>query len=75
MSVGKAVVTNLVKATTTTVPVTTLKKGVRRQTEYPSNGMDVSVTRVVRDRDGNIIHQERFRSHYRKWNGRIEVGA
>lgn len=72
---GKAVVTDLIRATTTTVPVTTLKKGVRKQTEYPADGMNVSVTRVVRDRDGHVIHQDTYRSHYKKWNGRIEVGA
>ena len=42
------------------VYVTTLRPGERKQTEYPSNGMDVSVTRVVRDRNGRIIHRETY---------------
>jgi vancomycin resistance protein YoaR len=74
VSIGKPVVTNLRKATTDTVYVTTLRHGVREQTEYPSNGMNVSVTRVVRDRAGRVIHRETYRSDYTLWNGRIEIG-
>lgn len=73
-SIGKPVVANLRKATTQTVYVSTLRTGVREQTEYPSNGMDVSVTRAVRDRHGKIIHRETYRTHYALWNGRIEIG-
>lgn len=74
VSIGKPTVTNVRKATTETFPVTTLRKGVRKQTEYPSNGMDVSVKRIVRDRDGHVLHNETYRSHYQLWNGRIEIG-
>ncbi len=75
VTIGKPVVTNLRKAVTRTVVVSTLRTGVRKQTEYPSNGMDVSVSRVVRDAGGTVIHHEVYRSHYVLWNGRIEVGA
>jgi len=75
VNLSKPVVTNVKKATTKTVPVTTLPAGVRKQTEYPVNGMDVSVTRVVRDRTGHVIHREAYRSHYQLWNGRIEIGV
>ena len=75
VSIGRAIVSNLQKATTGTYPVTTLPTGVRKQTEYPSNGMDVSVTRTVRDRNGHVIHRETYRSHYKQWDGRIEVGV
>jgi vancomycin resistance protein YoaR len=74
VSIGSPVVRNLVYATTDTVYVSSLPHGVRQQTEYPSNGMDVSVTRVVRDKAGRVIHNETYSSHYRLWNGRIEVG-
>ena len=74
VSIGKPVVTNLRKATTQTVYVTTLKHGVRKQTEFPSDGMNVSVTRVVRDRSGSVIHRETYGSDYTLWNGRIEIG-
>lgn len=74
VTISKPVVSNVLHAITKTVPVTTLPHGVRKQTEYPVNGMDVSVTRVVRDAAGHVIHRETYRSHYTLWNGRIEVG-
>ena len=57
------------------VTVTTLRHGVREQVEYPSNGMDVTVTRIVRNAKGRVIHRDVYRTHYVLWNGRIEVGA
>jgi vancomycin resistance protein YoaR len=75
VSLSKPSVGNVRRATTQVFRVSYLPKGVRRQTEWPANGMDVSVTRVVRDRNGRIIHHETFRSHYRLWNGRIEIGT
>ena len=75
MTIGKSIVTSRQHATTKTVRVSSLPTGVRRQTEYPSDGMNVSVTRVVRDRNGALVHSETYRSHYTLWNGRIEVGA
>jgi Uncharacterized vancomycin resistance protein len=74
-SIGKAVVSNLLKATTQTVYVSTLKRGVRMQVEYPANGMDVAVTRVVSDAHGKVIHRDTYRTHYVLWNGRIEIGS
>ena len=74
VSIGKPVVANVLKATTITKDVSTLPTGVRKQTEYPSDGMDVSVTRIVRDRNGHVIHNETYHSHYKKWNGLIQIG-
>ena len=74
VSIGRPVVTNVRKATTSTVYVDNLAHGVRVQTEYPSDGMDVSVTRIVRNAAGRVIHSDTWRSHYVLWNGRIEVG-
>ena len=39
----------------------------------PANGMDVSVTRVVR-KNGKVIHSDTYRTHYVLWNGIIQVG-
>jgi hypothetical protein len=68
-------VSNVQKATTRTVEVTTLPRGVREQTEYPSDGMDTTVTRVVRSASGRVLHSDTWRSHYVRWDGRIEVGV
>jgi vancomycin resistance protein YoaR len=42
--------------------------------EYPHNGFDTSVTRWVRDADGNLIHEDTWYSHYNTVNGVTEVG-
>ncbi len=57
VSIGRPAVSNVRKATTTTEYVSSLPKGVREQIEYPADGMDVAVARVVRDRNGRIIHR------------------
>jgi vancomycin resistance protein YoaR len=74
VSISRPATSNVRKATTTTVYVDTLPPGVREQTEYPSNGMDVRVTRVVRNARGKVIHSDAWVSHYALWNGRIEIG-
>jgi vancomycin resistance protein YoaR len=74
VSLSKPSVSNVRQATTSTRYVSTLPTGVKEQVEYPANGMDVSVNRVVRDRNGRVIHSETFRTHYVLWNGIIEIG-
>jgi vancomycin resistance protein YoaR len=74
VSISKPSVRNVRQATTNTVYVNTLKPGVREQTEYPANGMDVTVSRVVRNGNGKVIHRDSYVSPYQLWNGRIEVG-
>lgn len=74
VSLSGASVRNLRKATTTIVYVDTLPKGVKEQVEYPSDGMTTSVTRVVRDRKGRVIHRDTWVSNYVLWNGVINVG-
>lgn len=75
VTLGKPIVSNVRKAVTRTVSVSTLPHGVRKQTEYPANGMDVSVSRVVRDAKGRVIHTNTWVSHYQLWNGVIQVGS
>jgi vancomycin resistance protein YoaR len=74
VSLSNPIINNLREAVTHTVYVSTLKRGARKQTEYPANGMDVSVTRVVRDRNGAVIHRDTYGTHYALWNGLIEIG-
>lgn len=74
VSLSRPAVSNVLKAVTHTVQVSTLRRGVRKQTEFPANGMDVSVTRLVRDRNGSVIHRETYGTHYVLWNGVIQVG-
>jgi vancomycin resistance protein YoaR len=74
VSISRPAVRNLRKAVTNTVYVSTLEPGEREQTEYPADGMDVSVSRVVRDRSGRVIHRDSYGSHYILWNGVIQIG-
>jgi vancomycin resistance protein YoaR len=74
VSISKPAVSNVRQATTRTVYTSSLPTGVRRQTEVPANGMDVAVTRVVRDRNGNVLHRETYHSDYVLWHGLIEIG-
>jgi vancomycin resistance protein YoaR len=74
VSISKPSIRNVRQATTNTVYVNTLKPGEREQTEYAANGMDVTVTRVVRAANGKVLHRDSYFSPYQLWNGRIEVG-
>jgi vancomycin resistance protein YoaR len=69
-----ASVSNVTRATTKTVEVDTLPTGVEEQVEYPSDGMTTSVTRVVRDAKGRVLHRDTWVSRYVLWNGIINVG-
>jgi vancomycin resistance protein YoaR len=74
VSLSRPSVSNVREATTTTVDVDTLPPGEKEQVEYPSDGMDVAVTRVVRSAGGRLLHRDRWVSRYVLWNGRIEIG-
>jgi hypothetical protein len=74
VSLSRPSVGDVQKATTKTVLVDTLPKGHTEQVEYPSDRMTTSVTRVVRDANGRVIHRDTWVSHYVLWNGLIHVG-
>jgi vancomycin resistance protein YoaR len=74
VSLSRPSVANVRQATTRTEYVSSLPKGVREQVEFPANGMDVSVSRVVRDGRGQVIHSETYHTHYALWNGLIQIG-
>jgi hypothetical protein len=56
------------------VYVDDLPKGTKEQVEYPSDGMTVSVSRVVKDAKGRVLHRNTWSSRYVLWNGIIHVG-
>jgi hypothetical protein len=49
--------------------------GTSLRTEWPVDGKDVSVTRIVRDAAGRVIHQETYISHYHRMVGITMVGV
>jgi vancomycin resistance protein YoaR len=68
------VVENPVVAVDKLVYVDSLPPGVRDRTEFNTDGMDVTVTRTVKDAAGNVIHFDTFVSHYRAVDGSSNVG-
>jgi vancomycin resistance protein YoaR len=58
----------------TTVFNPNLAPGTSLRVEYMHNGFDAVVTRWVRDRDGDLIHEDTWFSRYRTVNGITEVG-
>ena len=68
------IVKNYKPGHTETQPTTALKPGARMTIEYPADGQDVTVTRIVTDAGGKVIHQDTFYSHYARMIGIILVG-
>ena len=67
-------ISNVVRGYDTVRPTSTLPRGKRERTEYPVDGMDVSVTRTVRDANGRVVHVDTFVSHYHRMVGITLVG-
>ncbi len=51
-----------------------LAPGERKHVQDQYDGFDSWVTRIVRDRNGEVIHRDTFRSHYKMLPGITEVG-
>lgn len=68
------IVKNVRPAVDTTVYTTDLAPGVKKRTETPTAGKDVWVTRIVRDKDGVVIHKETYYSHYSRVDGIVQIG-
>jgi vancomycin resistance protein YoaR len=74
VSFSKPIVKNVRPAADRVQPTTALKAGTSRRVEYPVAGKDVWVTRVVRDKSGNVVHKETYYSHYSRVDGVVLVG-
>jgi vancomycin resistance protein YoaR len=71
---SQPVVQNRVRAGDSVRYSTSLPRGRRERVEYPADGMDVWVTRTVRDATGRPVHQNTFYSHYGRVTGVVLVG-
>jgi len=65
---------DLVHAKDSTQYTTSLKPGVWGRVELPRDGFDTSVTRIVTDANGKVIHKDRWTSKYVKVDGLKLVG-
>jgi vancomycin resistance protein YoaR len=72
---SRPTVKNYRPAGTVTQSTSSLPSGARHQIEWPADGQDVWVTRVVKDKSGKVIHKETFYSHYARVTGIILVGT
>ncbi len=68
------IVRNVQRATDSTQYTTSLKPGERKRIEYPVDGMQVWITRTVRDAQGTVIHSDTWYSDYRRVNGILLIG-
>ncbi len=51
-----------------------LPPGARKQIDWAQEGMDVTVTRIIKDSQGNELSRDVFVSHYRPWRAVYLVG-
>lgn len=75
VSFSKPIVKDVKPATTITQETSELKKGQRKQIEWPVDGRNVWVTRTVRDSSGAVIHSDTWYSDYKRIDGIILVGT
>ena len=66
---------NVVYPTDSVQETTTIPVGARKRIEYPVKGMQVWVTRTVRDAAGTVIHSDTWYSNYKRVNGILLVGV
>ena len=75
VSWSNTTVRNVVRGYDTVEKTATLPRGERERIEYPVDGMDISVTRTVRNADGRVIHRDTFVSNYHRMVGITLVGT
>jgi vancomycin resistance protein YoaR len=74
VSIANPIVTNEREANNYYEFTDELPPRVTEREEYAADGFNSSVGRTVRDRNGNILHQDTFRSDYRRVDGIVLVG-
>ena len=74
VDLSKAEVERKKKADTFMLYTDDLLPGQTLQTEFEAMGFDSTVVRVVKDADGNVLHENTWYSDYARVNGIIKVG-
>jgi len=52
----------------------TLPKGTKKQVDWPHDGVDVTIYRVIKQ-DGQVVKRERLFSQYKPWQAKYLVGT
>jgi len=68
-------ISNVVRGFDTVQHTSSLAPGRKERIEWPVDGMDVVVTRTVREANGHVIHFDTFVSHYHRMVGITLVGT
>ena len=71
---SQPIVTNRNPGVETTEYTTSIPVGTTKRLEYPTIGMQVSVTRTVTDAAGVVIHHDVFNSNYARVDGLTLIG-
>ncbi len=74
VSFSRPTIKNVVRATDTIQYTTSIRAGTSKRIEYPVSGMQVWVTRTVRDASGAVLHSDTWYSNYKRVNGILLVG-
>ena len=75
VSLSAPVIRDRQSARETVEYTSSLAPGTSRRVEYPADGFKAWVTRTVRDRDGNLLHEDTFFSNYSRVDGITLVGV
>lgn len=75
VTLSKPVITNIKPSIDTVEYTDDLPYGTKDRIEYAVDGMDVSVTRTVRDASGTVIHTDTYVSHYARMTGITLIGT
>jgi vancomycin resistance protein YoaR len=68
------IIKNVLRATDSVQYTTSIPVGTKKRIEYPVNGMQVWVTRTVRDANATVIHSNTWYSNYKRVNGILLIG-
>jgi len=68
------IIKNILRATDSVQDTTSIPVGTKKRIEYPVNGMQVWVTRTVRDANATVIHSDTWYSNYKRVNGILLIG-
>ena len=71
---SKSHISNYRRAGDRVEDTTDLAPGKSKRIEWPANGFDVWVQRLVKDKDGKVLHDDTWRSHYATVTGITLVG-
>lgn len=56
-------------------PTTDLPTGVTKQIDWAVSGIKTEFTHTVKDKDGNIIHNDTYYSNYKPWSAKYMIGV